>query len=221
MTSLRQATSLTCLVLAAFILGVIAWHVPTWSRCIDKTLVHVDEFAGRGAHAMGKLEQASETSRQSSEETLLRVKEAQGVLQSLDHAAGSIRFAADKAGDSFDKVGDAADSVSATSVRIGNSFESVEDHASTALDSFPPAAEAFQQTFTGAANLLSDPRLQHTLSNLDTTGTNTAAITGDINTFVHGKLSGKKRTGFLGRLYTGAKTAELVTRFTYYYTNIK
>lgn len=63
---MRQFLTIACLGALAFSLSVVAFNIVGWSRCINKVLLHADEFVGEGQKAMKNLASASSESRDSS-----------------------------------------------------------------------------------------------------------------------------------------------------------
>jgi hypothetical protein len=217
---IKAGLAVLCLALLAFVLAVIAIHIPGWTRAVDKTLLHVDQFAGRGAAAMQQVQTSARISTETSQEALQRMRELSKTLDLLNVSIVAIRGTANQATRTLAESQNTFAALTGTADNLNTQIGTLSLSAQGALNSIPPAMQAGQRMFANTADLIASPAVKGTVDNVNLITGNLSAITGDFHTVEHRYFFPETKPSRWMRLYNGIQGASRLAQFGFYTTNM-
>jgi hypothetical protein len=199
MMTLREALKVACLAALLAIMGVVLWHLPGWCRVVDATLVHVDQFAGRGARAMGKLEQASDKSNEASAETLRRIREFEQPIRSLNRTIDDLGALTRNADASITAMRTESEPLFRSANTLLTTADAQLTHVAPLLDSWTVAGQDVHTR-------LADPNLAASIANFRRVSGAWAGISEDSERKWHSWLYPPPPKTKLGHVWRGINT---------------
>jgi hypothetical protein len=217
---IKSGLAALCLALLAFVLAMVAVHIPGWTRAVDKTLLHVDQFAGRGAAAMQQVQTSARISTETSQEALQRMRDLSKTLDLLNGGIIAIRGTANQATQTLAESQNTFAALAGTAESLNAQIGMLSLSARGALDSIPPTMQAGQRMFANTAELIADPVVKGAMDNVNLMTGNLSAITGDFYKVEHRYFFPEGKPNRWMRLYNGIQGASRIAQFGFYTTNM-
>lgn len=169
-----QVAQLAVLLLLAFILGAVAWHLPGWLRGIDR-------LQATAQVAASSLKEAADTSNLASTQSLNLLG---STTKLVDHATRQV----DALGPTIQHVNRVTDDLEVVVLNLNTALVNQDKNLSAsladldrALKEMAPAMRAATATMENAAKATGDPAILETLHHVDETTANVAATTASLN----------------------------------------
>ena len=205
---------------------IVVVHLPYWCKSVTLTLAHVDQFAGRGARAMGKLETAADTSIAASAETLERIRELRPAIAAATETLNRAGAAITSANATFARLEAHAEPLFPAAADVLNRSSDLLTTANTQLPPIGDLLRSGRKLVDDSDALIAGPTFADFLAGATLTSSNAAKISTDLYQWGHKALFPPKATGKMrfivntGRVAAGA--ARLVippAQARYYLTN--
>jgi uncharacterized protein YoxC len=195
---LKAVLTLSVLGLLVFCLGVLAFHLPGWSRALDASFVHFDKLVGEASIAAKNVAASSRSTKESADAINQRMPvildEMQGSLNKFNTLLDSSDVALHSA-NSLINTGNKAISEASLDVRhIAQNADLLTIHFNNAIDALPPTLDTARQLM-GSASLFIDKPLTKTVTDLDSILYPAGLLTSDVQKKTHTFLFPDPYTG--------------------------